>query len=107
LRLTAQKIDHNASKKLNVTRTGTRVRAIRILNANGQWQPLEAEKNCRVLSNSYLVNQQGDGYFWFKRYGRNLKNTYSTFYSILAEFIGNRGVLNPGKPDQRIIVIEE
>ena len=104
LRLTAQKIDHNASKELNVTRTGNRVHAIRILNANGQWQPLEADKIYRVLSNSYLVNQQGDGYFWFKRYGRNLENTYSTFYSILAEFIGNKGVLNPGKSDQRITV---
>ena len=107
LRLTAQKIDHNASKELNVTRTGNRVSAIRIPDANGQWRPLEADKIYRVLSNSYLVNQQGDGYFWFKRYGRNLKNTYSTFYSIMAEFIGNKGILNPGKSDQRIIVIEK
>ncbi len=104
---TAQKIDKNASKELNVTRPGNRVSAIRIQDANGQWQPLEADKMYRVLSNSYLVNQQGDGYFWFKRYGRNLKNTYSTFYSILAEYIGNQGVLNPGQPDQRIIVIEK
>jgi len=107
LRLTAQKIDHNASKELNVTRTGNRVNAIHTLDADGQWQPLKADKTYRVLSNSYLVNQQGDGYFWFKRYGRNLKNTYSTFYSIMAEFIGNKGILNLGKADQRIVVIEK
>jgi 5'-nucleotidase len=97
LRQTAQKIDKNASKALNLIRKGKRVSAIVILDADGQWQPLEADKIYRVLSNSYLVNQQGDGYFWFKRYGRNLKNTYSTFYSIMAEFIDNKGVLNPGK----------
>ena len=105
LRQTAQKIDKNASKALNLIRKGKRVSAIVILDADGQWQPLEADKIYRVLSNSYLVNQQGDGYFWFKRYGRNLKNTYSTFYSIMAEFIDNKGILNPGKADQRITVI--
>jgi len=64
------------------------------------------EKNYRVLSNSYMVNQEGDGYFWFKRYGKNPNNTYSTFYSILADFAQEKGVLNPGKPDNRLRIMK-
>jgi 5'-nucleotidase len=81
------------------------VKDIQVLDVNGQWVELELEKTYRVLSNSFLVKEQGDGYFWFKRYGRNLKNTYSTFYSILAELAGNRGILKPASPDGRVTVL--
>jgi len=59
-----------------------------------------------VLSNSFIVQHEGDGYFWFKRYATNLENTYSTFYSILAEIAGNEGVLNPEAPDGRLTVVQ-
>ncbi len=102
---TAQEITTDADKKIRVTRAGERVREIRIQDADGEWRPLQADQTYRVLTNSYLANHQGDGYFWFQRHGRNLKNTYSTFYSIMAEAIGLQGVLNPGPLDKRVIVL--
>ncbi len=105
LNQTAQEITTDADKKIHVTRAGERVREIHIQDAQGEWRPLQADQTYRVLTNSYLVNHQGDGYFWFQRHGRNLKNTYSTFYSIMAEAIGLESVLNPGPLDQRIIVM--
>ena len=35
----------------------------------------------------------------------NPENTYSTFYSIMAEIAMNEGVLNPEPPDARITVL--
>ena len=35
-----------------------------------------------------------------------MKNTYSTFYSILAEFVSDKGVVNPQGPDGRLAVIK-
>lgn len=102
-----QEIASDGSQEIRVIRPGERVGRIRIQNNRGDWRPVQSDRTYRILTNSYIANQQGDGYFWFKRYGRNLKNTYSTFYSILAEAIGHQGVLNPGKLDQRVVVIDE
>ncbi|MCP4625285.1 MAG: hypothetical protein GY850_17460 [bacterium] len=100
----AQTISQDTPKELNVVARGQRVMKIRVLQ-EGQWAPLDPEKTYRVLTNAYLVDQQGDGYFWFKRFGKNLQNTYSTFYSILAEAAGNQPALNPPQPDGRVKVI--
>ncbi len=45
------------------------------------------EKGPRAVARELerLLLREGAGYFWFKRYATNLENTYSTFYSILAE----------------------
>ncbi len=102
----AQTIRQDTPKDLNVVSCGHRVMKIRVLQ-EGQWAPIDPEKTYRVLTNEYLVDQQGDGYFWFKRFGKNLKNTYSTFYSILAEAAGNQAALNPPQPDGRIKVIRK
>jgi len=105
LKEAAQEIADDAIGRWTVEVPGERVKDIQVLDVNGQWVGLDLEKTYRVLSNSFLVKEQGDGYFWFKRYGRNLKNTYSTFYSILAELAGHRGILNPASPDGRVTVL--
>ncbi len=105
LRGTPQRISESDMGEWTVDTPGQRVKDIQVLDESRQWVQLDPEMTYRVLGNSFIVRQQGDGYFWFKRHGRNLKNTYSTFYSILAESMGNRGVLNPGDPDGRLTVI--
>jgi 5'-nucleotidase len=65
---------------------------------------VDPDRSYRVLSNSFIVDKGGDGYFWFGRYGRDMENTYSTFYSILEEIVNKEGVLNPQEPDGRIVV---
>ena len=106
LKKTAQKLNTDNPKQLDMAVAGERVSDIQVLDSTGKWVALEMEKNYRVLSNSYMVNQEGDGYFWFKRYGKNPNNTYSTFYSILADFAQEKGVLNPGKPDNRLRIMK-
>ncbi len=106
LKKPAQQIVKNVEGHFTISTRGERVTGVKVLDKTGKWSDLEPEKTYRVLSNSYLVNQEGDGYFWFKRYGQNLNNTYSTFYSIMADFVEANGVLNPSPPDQRLTVIK-
>lgn len=106
LRETDQEISEDDAGQWRVDTVGGRVKDIQILDETGKWVQLDPEKKYHVLSNSFIVRQQGDGYFWFKRYGQNLKNTYSTFYSILAELVGSMGILNPASPDGRLTVVK-
>jgi len=101
---TPQEIGQDDSGKWVVTVPGERVADIRIAGPDGTWEPVDPERAYRVLSNSFIVNKGGDGYFWFGRHGRDMENTYSTFYSILEEIVGNEGVLNPEPPDGRLKV---
>jgi 5'-nucleotidase len=105
LKKTPQKIERNKKNQWQITTPGKRVLSILVRNNSGDWSPLDSEKTYRVLSNSFIVNQQGDGYFWFNRYGKNLRNTYSTFYSILVEFVETKKIINPKKPDNRLAII--
>ncbi len=101
---TAQKLSQDASGEWVVTVPGERVTSVEIEGSDGTWQPLDDDRDYRVLSNSFIVDKDGDGYFWFGKYGHDMENTYSTFYSILEEIVGNEGVLNPGQPDGRLQV---
>ena len=101
---TAQEIGQDTSGQWNVTIPGERVTDVEVEEAAGTWQPLDDAHSYRVLSNSFLIEKGGDGYFWLGRYGRDQENTYSTFYSILEEIVGNEGVLNPELPDGRLAV---
>ena len=91
-------------KDRKITRVGKRVDNIQVLQ-EGKWKPLELKKEYAVLSNSFIVNHEGDGYFWFKKYGKKMKNTYTTFYSIMAEHIHNHKTLTPKAKDGRIVVV--
>ncbi len=101
---TAQEIEQDGSGGWVVAVPGERVTSVEVEGPDGSWQPLEDDRDYRVLSNSFIVNKDGDGYFWFGKYGRDMENTYSTFYSILEEIVGNEGVLNPEAPDGRLEV---
>jgi len=91
-------------KEKKITRTGQRVDHIEVY-LEGRWTPLEEKRVYSVLSNSFIVNHEGDGYFWFKKYGTNMKNTYTTFYSIMAEHIHNHKILTPKAKDRRIKIV--
>jgi 5'-nucleotidase len=89
-----------------ILKEGNRVTNIEVFNnQNKQWEPLDKNRNYKILSNSFLVNKGGDRYFFFKKYGTNLKNTYSTFYSILSEFVETNKIINPPDIDGRIKII--
>ena len=101
----AQVISQGEDGEWTVDLPGGRVTSVEVVDGTGAWVALNPDATYRILSNSFIVKQEGDGYFWFKKYGRNLENTYSTFYSILAEIAGNEGVLNPEQPDGRLTVV--
>jgi len=101
----SQIVVHDEAAGWSIEEPGERVLEAEVLGADGGWSPLDPGGTYRVLSNSFLVNHAGDGYFWFKQYGRDQVNTYSTFYSILAEIAGKEGVLNPEEPDGRLTVV--
>jgi len=88
----------------NIIKKGERVDNIEVF-VDGKWQAVDPEREYKVLSNSFMVQDGGDGYFWFKKYGSNIQNTFSTFYSIMADYLYKEKVLTPGKPDGRIVVV--
>jgi 5'-nucleotidase len=100
----AQELAQDESGGWAVTAPGGRVSEALVAAADGTWQPIDPARDYRVLTNSFLVNQAGDGYFWFAKYGRDRENTYSTMYSILEELVKREGVLNPQPPDGRLRV---
>jgi 5'-nucleotidase/UDP-sugar diphosphatase len=104
VRRTAQELAESGTGDWGVAVPGERVTDVQVLSADGTWAPLDPARTYRVLTNSFLVDRAGDGYYWFARHGRNVKNTYSTFRSIMAELAVNTGVLNPGQPDGRLVV---
>lgn len=96
---TVQKIDGD-----KILKHGTRVTDIKVYQ-DGKWVEVDPEKSYSVSSNSFAVRDAGDGYFWFKKYGTDMKNTYATFYSIMAEFIDSHKVLSPKEKDGRLKII--
>ncbi len=91
-------------KDETIIKKGERVDKIQVF-IDSKWQAVDPEYDYTILSNSFMVTDGGDGYFWFKKYGSDLKNTYSTFYSIMADYLYEKKVLTPGKPDGRIEVV--
>jgi 5'-nucleotidase/UDP-sugar diphosphatase len=102
----AQVLSRSDSGEWAVTVPGQRVVNAEVLRDDGTWAPIDPDHSYRVLSNSFLVDQEGDGYFWFKAHLTDLENTYTTFASILEEILANEGVLNPAEPDGRLTIVE-
>ena len=100
-----QTLVKDASGHLKVGARGHRVKQIEIQDKSGTWKSLSPKKYYRVLTNSFLVDKEGDGYFWFRKYAKNVNNTYSTFYSILSEYVQNHKVVSPPAPDGRIKIL--
>ncbi len=101
-----QVLAEDPSGRLKVVTPGHRVLKIEVQTLSGTWEPLKPGKTYTILTNSFLVDKEGDGYFWFKRYGQDIKNTYSTFYSILSEYVQNRHEVSPPDPDGRIEIVK-
>ena len=87
-----------------ITRKGERIDNIQVF-IDGKWQAVDPEYEYKVLSNSFMVEKGGDGYFWFKKYGTDMQNTFASFYSIMADFLYKEKVLTPGKKDGRIEIV--
>ncbi len=101
----AQVIVQDAEGQWRVDTPGERVTVAEVEDDSGGWAPLYPDRVYRIMSNSFMVKHEGDGYFWLKKYGFDFDNTYSTFYSILAEVVSSTGELNPGEPDGRVSII--
>jgi len=84
---------------------GNRVTGIYSIQKDGTAVALDETKEYTLLSNAYLVSHAGDGYFWFGRYGTSQKNTYTTFYSIMASYLEQHAVMNPKPLDGRLKVM--
>ncbi|RLA69834.1 MAG: hypothetical protein DRG24_07855 [Epsilonproteobacteria bacterium] len=106
LNQTPQILQHNSDDTWQITKQGNRISHIHIERTDGSLVPLDNDKTYEILSNSFLVNHQGDGYFWFNQYGSNKKNTYTTFYTVMTEAVEKSGILNPNNLDGRIKIID-
>jgi 5'-nucleotidase/UDP-sugar diphosphatase len=101
----AQELSLSDDGVWTVVSPGERLVDVQVLQDDGSYVPVDPERRYRVLANSFIANYDGDGYFWLSKYMENPENTYSTFYSIMAEIAMNEGVLNPEPPDARITVL--
>ncbi len=87
-----------------VVQKGERVTEAKILQ-NGKWVEIDPQKEYTVLTNAYVAQQGGDGYFWFAKYGTGFQNTYATLASIMSEEVDEHKELTPKEKDGRITVI--
>ncbi|MEA2091433.1 MAG: 5'-nucleotidase C-terminal domain-containing protein [Campylobacterota bacterium] len=100
-----QVIKQNDNGTWVIEKTGERISRISIEATDGTLTPLKDETIYQVLSNAYLVNHAGDGYFWFEQYGRDQKNTYTTFYTIMTEYVEKHTIMDPKPLDGRLEIL--
>lgn len=106
LRRPAQELERGPGDRIQgIKRPGERVSGTEIRRAEG-WQAIDPAAEYTLLIPAFLYDREGDGYFWFQRYGTSPSNTRSTLYSVLAEFVGKKGQVDPPAPDGRIRVIQ-
>ncbi len=85
---------------LRVVIENKRLKDVKVVK-NGELKELEPKKYYSVVTNSFLFNG-GDGYFWFKKYAKDITNSYTTIYSILSQYLLKYKNLTP-KVDGRLI----
>ena len=101
----AQVISQKSDGSWAIAEPGERVTKIETRSSDGSFVPLDESRSYQLLSNAYLVNHDGDGYFWFKKYGKNPKNTYTTFYTVMVDYVEKHKVMNPKPLDGRLKII--
>ncbi len=101
----AQIITQEKDGSWTISQPGERVTKIEVQSPDGSFVSLDESKSYQLLSNAYLVNHNGDGYFWFKKYGENPKNTYTTFYTVMVDYVEKHKVMNPKPLDGRLKII--
>lgn len=94
-----QKVEHE-----KIIEQGTRLTEAKVLQ-KGKWVEIEPEKEYSVLTNAYVAQHGGDGYFWFAKYGTHFQNTYATLASIMEEELEEKKELSPKEKDGRLIVV--
>ncbi|MEA2116757.1 MAG: 5'-nucleotidase C-terminal domain-containing protein, partial [Thermodesulfobacteriota bacterium] len=99
-----QKLTHKDRTNYAISRPGKKIKNIRIQSPDGSWQPLDPKRNYRLASNDFLVKLAGDHYFWFKKYGQGIHNTYSTMGTIITDYFRKHTIVNPEGPDGRITI---
>jgi len=87
-----------------VTQKGERVKDMKVLQ-EGKWVDIDENKDYTVLTNSFMAQQGGDGFFWFAKYGTDFQNTYATFYSIMSEEVDEKKELTPQEKDGRLKIV--
>jgi len=90
--------------KKKVIQKGERVTDVKIWQ-DRKWVEIDKNKEYSILTNSFIAQKGGDGFFWFSKYGTNFQNTYATFYSIMVEALEEQKELTPKAKDGRITVI--
>lgn len=93
----------SSGNAVGVDRPGNRLVSCEILQ-NDQWVPIDPGKNYRIAINSFMYQQSGDGYFWFKQFGTRPLNTMSTLYSVLVENASRQEILDPIPKDGRLVI---
>ena len=101
----AQELKQNSDGSVTIIKEGKRVSEIHIVQEDGTLEPLDNSKKYKLLSNAYLVNHSGDGYFWFSKYGTEQKNTYTTFYTIMSGYLEKYKMMDPKLIDGRLKII--
>ena len=91
-------------KNEKVLEKGNRVKDIKIFE-NGKWVDVDIKKEYTLAINSFIGREDGDGFFWFRKYGTDIQNTYATFYSIMSEEIDEKKELTPKEKDGRLIIL--
>ena len=101
-----QRLSETADSRNPVIQPGERISNIEVLSSQGTWEPLDPDRTYRVAANDFLVQRRGNQYFRFQRYGREIRNTYSTMGSLLIDYFHKHGEAGPGRPDGRITIKE-
>ena len=94
-----QKIKNN-----KVIQKGERVKDVKVLQ-EGKWEDIDENREYSVLTNSFIAQKGGDGFFWFSKYGTDFQNTYATFYSIMSEEVDEKKELTPKEKDGRLVIV--
>jgi len=102
----AQVIKQNDDGSWVIVTPGERVSDVMIVGKDNTLVPLDENQTYKVLSNAYLVEHAGDGYFWFGKYGTDSKNTYTTFYTVMASYLETHKIMDPKPLDGRLKIIK-
>lgn len=100
----AQQLSKEGKGATTVVQPGSRVHDVKILSADGAWESLRPDHYYTLATNDYLAGRGGNRYFWFKEYGSDVRNTYSSLRSIMLDYFHEHKVVNPPDPDHRIVI---
>ena len=101
----AQQLIEQEQGEYSITRPGQRIEDVQIQEKDGSWQPLDPQRQYRVASNDFLVNS-GDHYYWFGKFGQDIRNTYFTMQAVMSDAFRKNHILNPVGPDKRILFVQ-